>query len=91
MTVTDRIDVPTQLLGGARVPTPDGVHDGAWVQVSDGRTTAVACPAPSSSGVAKAGATSASATISAVKIPTARKRIARARARAPQRASRARA
>jgi N-acetylglucosamine-6-phosphate deacetylase len=46
MTVTDRIDAPTQLLGGARVLTPEGVIEGAWVQVSDGRITAVAGARP---------------------------------------------
>ena len=46
MTVTDRIDAPTQLLGGARVLTPDGVLEDAWVQVSDGRITAVAGSRP---------------------------------------------
>ncbi len=46
MTVADRIDAPTQLLGGGRVVTPDGVLDDAWVQVSDGRVTQVASGRP---------------------------------------------
>jgi N-acetylglucosamine-6-phosphate deacetylase len=37
MTVADRIDTPTQLLGGGRVVTPGGVLSDAWVRVSDGR------------------------------------------------------
>lgn len=37
MTVADRIDAPTQLIGGGRVVTPGGVLNDAWVQVTDGR------------------------------------------------------
>ncbi len=46
MTVADRIDAPTQLLGGGRVVTPDGVLSDAWVEVSDGRITQIASVAP---------------------------------------------
>jgi N-acetylglucosamine-6-phosphate deacetylase len=42
VTVADRIDAPTQLLGGGRVVTPDGVLSDAWVEVSDGRITQIA-------------------------------------------------
>lgn len=46
MTVADRIDAPTQLLGGGRVVTPDGVLGDAWVQVSDGRIAQIAAVRP---------------------------------------------
>ncbi|HEX3617285.1 MAG TPA: N-acetylglucosamine-6-phosphate deacetylase [Solirubrobacteraceae bacterium] len=46
MTVADRIDTPTQLLGGGRVVTPGGVLSDAWVRVSEGRIAAVASARP---------------------------------------------
>lgn len=46
MTVADRIDAPTQLLGGGRVVTPEGVLDGAWVQITDGRIEEIASARP---------------------------------------------
>jgi N-acetylglucosamine-6-phosphate deacetylase len=41
MTVADRVDAPAQLLGGGRVVTPTGVLADAWVQIDDGRITAI--------------------------------------------------
>jgi N-acetylglucosamine-6-phosphate deacetylase len=41
MSVTGVIYRPTQLLGGGRVVTPDGVIANAWVQVTDGRIVEV--------------------------------------------------
>src|SRR5579863_1005612 len=46
MTIADRIDAPTQLLGGGRVVTPDGVLGDAWVEVTDGRIAQVASARP---------------------------------------------
>jgi len=46
MTVADRVDAPTQLLGGGRVVTPHGVLSDAWVEVSEGRITQVAHDRP---------------------------------------------
>src|SRR5579863_5218975 len=46
MTIADRIDAPTQLLGGGRVVTPDGVRSDAWVEVSDGRITQITSARP---------------------------------------------
>jgi N-acetylglucosamine-6-phosphate deacetylase len=46
MTVADRIDTPTQLLGGGRVVTPGGVLSDAWVRVSEGRIAEVASARP---------------------------------------------
>jgi N-acetylglucosamine-6-phosphate deacetylase len=46
MTVADRIDTPTQLLGGGRVVTPGGVLSGAWVRVSDGRIAEIVSARP---------------------------------------------
>jgi N-acetylglucosamine-6-phosphate deacetylase len=43
VTVTgSAVTTPTQLLGGGRVVTPEGVLPGAWVQVTDGRIAQVA-------------------------------------------------
>ena len=41
MTVAALVDAPAQLLGGGRVVTPAGVLADAWVQVDDGRITAI--------------------------------------------------
>jgi N-acetylglucosamine-6-phosphate deacetylase len=49
MTVADRVDAPTQLLGGARVVTPDGVLRDAWVEVTAGRITQIASARPDQS------------------------------------------
>jgi N-acetylglucosamine-6-phosphate deacetylase len=46
MTVADRVDTPTQLLGGGRVVTPDGLLSDAWVEVTAGRITRVASARP---------------------------------------------
>jgi N-acetylglucosamine-6-phosphate deacetylase len=46
MTVADRIDAPVQLLGGARVVTPGGVLNGAWVSVSEGRISEITSARP---------------------------------------------
>lgn len=48
MTVADRIDAPAQLLGGARVVTPEGVQSDVWVSVADGRIAAIASARPDS-------------------------------------------
>jgi N-acetylglucosamine-6-phosphate deacetylase len=46
MTVADRIDAPVQLLGGARVVTPGGVLNDAWVSVSEGRISEITSARP---------------------------------------------
>jgi N-acetylglucosamine-6-phosphate deacetylase len=46
MTVADRIGTPTQLLGGGRVVTPDGVLSDAWVHVSADRIATIASARP---------------------------------------------
>jgi N-acetylglucosamine-6-phosphate deacetylase len=46
MTVTDRIDAPTQLLGGGRVVTPEGVQSDAWVRISNGRIAEISSTRP---------------------------------------------
>jgi N-acetylglucosamine-6-phosphate deacetylase len=46
MTVADRIDTPTQLLGGGRVVTPGGVLTDAWVHVAAGRIADIARARP---------------------------------------------
>ena len=46
MTVAERIDAPTQLLGGGRVVTPEGVLSDAWVQLDGGRVVATASARP---------------------------------------------
>lgn len=48
MTVADRIDGATQLLGGGRVVTPEGVLSEGWVSVSDGRIAEVSGVRPDS-------------------------------------------
>jgi N-acetylglucosamine-6-phosphate deacetylase len=48
MTVVDRIDAATQLLGGGRVVTPEGVLSEGWVSVSDGRIAEVSGARPNS-------------------------------------------
>ncbi|MDE3131917.1 MAG: N-acetylglucosamine-6-phosphate deacetylase, partial [Acidobacteriota bacterium] len=48
MTVAARIDAPAELLTGARVVAPDGVHEGVWVQVSGGRIDALSGTRPDS-------------------------------------------
>jgi N-acetylglucosamine-6-phosphate deacetylase len=46
MTVTDRIDAPTQLLGGGRVVTPEGVRSDAWVRINNGRIAEISSARP---------------------------------------------
>ena len=48
MTVADRIDGATQLLGGGRVVTPGGVLSDGWVSVSNGRIAEVSGARPDS-------------------------------------------